>query len=226
MQLQIYTSVVKMHKFGVNVYQLFNANDCLNSYFDLSIKILNCTMVEIETGTILIADPFLKDPNFKRTVVFLCDHEPAGSFGFVINRKHNTILSDLLPDLSGCDFPVYYGGPVQMDALHFLHQRPDIISDGIEVANGIFWGGNFETVSVLLQNNTLKQNHIRFFIGYSGWGEGQLQDELKEKSWLTTKGNKKLVFHRDENLIWQDAIKQIGGDYEQIIHYPIDPTLN
>jgi len=183
-------------------------------------------MVEIATGTILIADPFLKDPNFMRTVVFLCDHESAGSFGFVINRKHHSIISDLLPDLADCDFPVYYGGPVQMDALHFLHTRPDVISDGVEVTDGIFWGGNFEQVSILLQNKSIKPNQIRFFIGYSGWGEGQLQDELKEKSWLTTKGNKKLVFHRNESLIWQDAIKQIGGGYEQIIHYPIDPQLN
>jgi putative transcriptional regulator len=183
-------------------------------------------MDAIATGTILIADPFLKDPNFKRTVVFLCDHESAGTFGFVINRRHNTTVADLLPDLEDCQFPVYYGGPVQMDALHFLHRCPDMISGGIEVTDGIFWGGNFEQVSILLQNNSLKQTQIRFFIGYSGWGEGQLEDELKEKSWLITQGNKKLVFHRDENLIWQDAIKQIGGEYKQIINYPIDPTLN
>ena len=183
-------------------------------------------MDQLTSGTILIADPFLKDPNFMRTVIFLCDHESAGSFGFVINRRHNTVVSDLLPDLVECDFPVYYGGPVQMDALHFLHTRPDIITDGIEVIDGIFWGGNFEQVSVLLQTKQIKQTQIRFYIGYSGWSEGQLQGELKEKSWLITHGNKKLVFHRDENLIWQDAIKQIGPDYEPIIHYPIDPSLN
>ncbi|CAN5129238.1 YqgE/AlgH family protein [soil metagenome] len=183
-------------------------------------------MDEITPGILLIADPFLKDPNFMRTVVFVCEHELTGSFGFVINRKHSAALGELLPDLSENKFPVYYGGPVQMDALHFLHRCPDVISGGTEVANGIFWGGNFEQVSVLLKNNLLKQHDIRFFIGYSGWGEGQLDEEMKTKSWLTTNGNKNLVFHRNENLIWPDAIKQIGGEYEQIINYPIDPSLN
>ena len=183
-------------------------------------------MADLIKGTILVADPFLKDPNFMRTVVFLCDYETAGTFGFVINRKWKRVVSELIPDLTDCNFPIYYGGPVQMETLHFLHRCPDIISGGIEITDGIFWGGNFEEVSILIQNKWIKENQIRFFAGYSGWSEGQLEDELEEKSWLTTQGNKKLVFHNNENLIWQDAIKQIGGKYEQIINYPIDPTLN
>lgn len=183
-------------------------------------------MEEILNGTILIADPFLKDPNFMRTTVFICEYEPAGTFGFVLNRKENVVVGDLLNDLQNCDFPVFYGGPVQMDSLHFLHQCPDMIDGGIEITDGIFWGGNFEQVTSLILNGILKQHQIRFFLGYSGWGEGQLEGELKEKSWLMTTGNKKLVFHRDTGLIWQDAIRQLGGEYEQIIHYPIDPQLN
>jgi len=136
-------------------------------------------MVEIESGTILIADPFLKDPNFMRSVVFLCEHEFAGSFGFVLNRKHNTVVGDLIAALDGCDFPVYYGGPVQMDALHFLHLRPDIVHDGVKITDDIYWGGNFEELCVHIQNKTLKQNQVRFFIGYSGWSEGQLENEMK-----------------------------------------------
>ena len=77
-------------------------------------------MAEIAPGKILIADPFLKDPNFMRTVVFLCDHQGEGSFGFVVNRKYDKSVGDLIADLEGCDFPVYYGGPVQLDTVHFL----------------------------------------------------------------------------------------------------------
>lgn len=183
-------------------------------------------MVEISSGTLLIADPFLKDPNFMRTVVFLCEHQSEGTFGFVLNRKEDVMLGDLIGDLSGCNFPVFYGGPVQMDALHFLHQCPQLISGSHEIIDGIFWGGNFEDVSALILDGTIKQHQIRFFLGYSGWGQGQLSEEMKEKSWLTTDGNRRLVFHRNETMIWQDAIKQIGGEYEQIIHYPIDPQLN
>jgi putative transcriptional regulator len=183
-------------------------------------------MDNIIAGKLLIADPFLKDPNFMRSVVFICDHQDEGSFGFVLNRKYNQTIGQLISGLDECSFPVYYGGPVQLDTVHFLHQCPDLITGGVEIINGIYWGGEFEEVMSLINDKILKQGMIRFYIGYSGWGEKQLENELKEKSWLTTDGNKKLVFHRDINLIWQDALKQLGGKYEQLINYPIDPQLN
>lgn len=183
-------------------------------------------MAEITAGTILIADPFLKDPNFLRTTVFLCEHQEEGTFGFVLNRKHNVTIGELIEDLEGCMYPVYYGGPVQMNSVHFLHQRPDVITGGLEIVDNIFWGGNFEEVISFIKNKEITQNQIRFFIGYSGWGEGQLEDELKEKSWLLTEGNRKLVFHRNTDLIWKDALMQLGGDYAQVANYPIDPQLN
>jgi|SRR5215831_456587 len=183
-------------------------------------------MTQITPGTILIADPFLKDPNFLRTTVFLCEHQEEGTFGFVLNRKHDVAIGELIEDLEGCTYPVYYGGPVQMNSVHFLHQRPDLISGGVEIIDGIFWGGNFEEVTALIKNKSLNENHIRFFIGYSGWSEGQLDGEMKEKSWLTTKGTRKLVFHRNIDLIWKDALLQLGGEYAQVANYPIDPQLN
>ncbi len=183
-------------------------------------------MVELAPGLILVADPFLKDPNFMRSVVFLCEHQQEGSFGFVLNRKYNKVIGDLISDLDGCTLPVFYGGPVQMDTVHFLHQRPDLIKGGLEIIDGIYWGGDFEELVTLIRDDKIKPQHIRFYIGYSGWSEGQLAGELEEKSWLTTLGNKKLVFHQNENQVWQDALKQMGGDYEQLIFYPIDPQLN
>jgi putative transcriptional regulator len=183
-------------------------------------------MSQITSGSILIADPFLKDPNFLRTTVFLCEHQEEGSFGFVLNRKHTVAIGELIDELEGCNYPVYYGGPVQMNSVHFLHQRSDIITGGLEIIDGIFWGGNFEEVTSLIKNKTLTQNQIRFFIGYSGWSEGQLEGEMKEKSWLITNGTRKLVFHRNTDLIWKDALKQLGGEYTQLINYPIDPQLN
>jgi len=67
---------------------------------------------------------------------------------------------------------------------------------------------------------------IRFFIGYSGWSDGQLKNELEEKSWLTVKATRKLVFHPDYKQIWKDSLKLLGGDYEIMINFPIDPQLN
>ena len=89
-----------------------------------------------------------------------------------------------------------------------------------------FFGGDFETAVDLLKNNVIDPGKIRFYIGYSGWSGGQLKDELNEKSWLTAEATKPLVFHRKLEEIWKDSLKLLGGDYEMLINYPIDPQLN
>ena len=161
-----------------------------------------------------------------RTVVFLCEHQAEGSFGFVLNKQYELTLDELMNDFEGFKIPVYYGGPVQKDSIHFLHQYPELIPDSIEVINGIYWGGDFETVSALLKNNSIDQNKIRFFIGYSGWGDGQLKNELEQKSWLTADAIPALVFHQKPGDIWKDSLKHLGGDYEMMINFPTDPQLN
>jgi putative transcriptional regulator len=78
----------------------------------------------------------------------------------------------------------------------------------------------------MIKNNKISEDDIRLFLGYSGWSKSQLEDELEDKSWLTTYGNDKLVFTNDVKFVWPQALKQLGGKYEQLIHYPIDPQLN
>ena len=183
-------------------------------------------MVEPGPGILLIADPFLKDPNFLRTVVFLCEHREEGSFGFVLNRKYENTLDELIPDVEGYKLPVFYGGPVQVDTIHFLHQYPEEIPGGTEIVKGIYWGGDFEMALNLIRSGAADANKIRFFIGYSGWGEGQLTDELKEKSWLLAQATRKIVFPKEISETWKDSIRLLGGDYEMLINFPIDPQLN
>ncbi|HLK29740.1 MAG TPA: YqgE/AlgH family protein [Puia sp.] len=177
-------------------------------------------------GVLLIADPFLKDPNFLRTVVFLCDHQQEGSFGFVLNKKYDYTLDELVSGAEGLKIPVYFGGPVQMDTIHFLHQYPNEIPGGNKIMEGIFWGGDFETAIEQIKLGKIDKNKIRFYIGYSGWGNGQLAEELKEKSWLTVMANRKLIFHKKIDEIWKDALHHLGGDYEMMVNFPIDPQLN
>jgi len=183
-------------------------------------------MIEPGPGILLIADPFLKDPNFLRTVVFLCEHREEGSFGFVLNRKYENTLDELIPDVEGFKLPVFYGGPVQMDTIHFLHQYPVDIPGGEEVMKGIYWGGDFAKAVEMIKNGEMDFRKIRFYIGYSGWGNGQLNEELKEKSWLTVKANRKLIFQTSAEEIWKESLKHLGGDYEMMIHFPTDPQLN
>ncbi len=183
-------------------------------------------MIEPGSGILLIADPFLKDPNFLRTVVFLCEHREDGSFGFVLNRQYQNTLDELIPELEDYKFPVYYGGPVQQDSIHFLHQYPEEIPGSIEVLKGVYWGGNFDALVDMIKSGKADADKIRFFIGYSGWSDGQLDIELKEKSWLTVQATPDLIFHEDHNEIWKDSLKELGGDYEMMINFPIDPQLN
>jgi putative transcriptional regulator len=178
-------------------------------------------MIEPGPGILLIADPFLKDPNFLRTVVLLCEHKEAeGSFGFVLT------LDELLDNFEGFQLPVYYGGPVQTDTIHFIHQYPYLIPDAVKISNDIYWGGNFETVTALIKANDIDQNKIKFFIGYSGWSDGQLVEELDEKSWLTVDATKNLVFTTQATEVWKGSLKRLGGDYEMMVNFPTDPQLN
>jgi putative transcriptional regulator len=183
-------------------------------------------MIAPGKGILLIADPFLKDPNFLRTVVFICEHQSEGSFGLVLNRKYENTLGELIPDLDGSTIPVYYGGPVQPDTIHFLHQYPEEIPGGQEVIKGVYWGGDFEAVVRLIQSPAFSADKMRFFIGYSGWNEGQLENELTEKTWLTVKAVRKLVFHKQNEELWKDALTHLGGDFKMMVNFPIDPQLN
>ena len=177
-------------------------------------------------GILLIADPFLKDPNFMRTVIFICEHQPVGSFGFVLNKLSEKTLDELMTGFDDYPIPIYYGGPVQMDTIHFLHQYPELIPGGKEVMSGIYWGGDFIKLSEMVKNKEIDLKKVRFFIGYSGWSNGQLGDELKEKSWLTVAATSDLIFHQKAEDIWKDSLKHLGGEYEMMINFPTDPQLN
>ncbi len=178
-------------------------------------------------GTLLIAEPFLKDPNFMRTVVLLCRHQDEeGSFGFVLNKLFHQTLDELIPELGGFEWPVFVGGPVQMDTLHYIHEYPDLLPDCQEVSKGVYWGGDFETLKALIKNNEIDANKIKFFLGYSGWESGQLDGEMQEKSWITVEGNLNIIFETPMEDIWKACLKALGGKYEMMIHFPTDPQLN
>lgn len=183
-------------------------------------------MTELAPGVLLIADPFLKDPNFMRTVVFITEYREDGAIGFVINRQYENTLDELLPEVEGYKLPVYYGGPVQMNTIHFLHRYPEEIPGGIEVMKGVYWGGDFDKVIEMINKGEVDPNKIRFFIGYSGWSMGQLETEMTEKTWLTLQATRSLIFHSQAEEIWKESLKHMGGDYEMMINFPIDPQLN
>ncbi len=178
------------------------------------------------TGTLLIADPFLQDPNFMRNVVCLCEHNEDGSFGFNLSKKLPYTIGSLIKEIKSCNFPVYEGGPVQKETVHILHCYPDLIPESIPVCNGLYWGGDFKAVIKSIKKGLIEQTKIKFFLGYSGWAHGQLEEELEESSWITAEGNVILAMETKHNEVWQASLQKLGGQYVQMIHYPSDPQLN
>ncbi len=183
-------------------------------------------MHSVKAGTLLVAEPFLKDTNFLRSVVLLCEHSEEGSVGFVLTRRYKQTLNQLIPTLHVRKWPLFYGGPVQTDSLHFIHQYPRLIPGSREIKKGIWWGGDFSTVLDLLKEEALEPERLRFFVGYAGWETNQLSEEVQQHNWLLTPAQPSLVFHQQPKQIWDESLKSMGGDYAMMINFPIDPQLN
>jgi putative transcriptional regulator len=184
-------------------------------------------MITPSTGILLIAEPFLKDPSFARSVVLICRHSDGdGTVGFSISKELETTLADLFIDLADHPLPIFLGGPVQNDTLHYIHQYPEHFDDAVEIMDGVYWGGDFEKFKTLLKTGVIESNKVKFFLGYSGWDAGQLDEELTEKSWILTEANKQIVFDTLANEVWNSSLVKLGGKYKLMVHFPTDPQLN
>lgn len=181
----------------------------------------------IKSGSLLISEPFMPDPNFKRSVVLLTEHGEEGSVGYILNQKSNLFLSDLIPDCWGADFPVYVGGPVSNDTLHFIHNAYNRMQSGEAIADGIYWGGDFETLKLLINQNQIREDEVKFFVGYSGWEPEQLADEIDLKSWIVTnRYRSKLPFENEVERFWNDVVKALGPKYAHLSNFPENPMWN
>lgn len=183
------------------------------------------TNIKPAAGKLLIAEPFLTDPGFSRTVVLLCEHGEEGSIGFVINRPSVNSIGDLLPELDHTSLKIFEGGPVQNDTLHMIHMMPQLMG-GMEIMPGVFWGGSYSDLTRTLDEHTLEANRLRLFIGYSGWEKGQLEEELKEGAWLVANSYNDLIFDTDSTHVWRDSIRSLGSAFAYLANMPLHPQLN
>lgn len=182
--------------------------------------------IKPEKGRLLISEPFLPDPNFERTVVLLCEHNEEGAFGFVLNKPSILMINEVIESVNDLDQIVYIGGPVQQDTLHFIH-RKSVLEKAVELREGIHWGGSFDDLVISINTKQITHNDIRFFLGYSGWGPGQLETELEENSWIVCDFvTDELLFDTDPKLMWKKALDSMGGRFSVYSNYPVDPRLN
>ena len=179
-----------------------------------------------KTGQVLIAEPFLNDPNFTRSVILLCEHSEEGSVGFILNQATELTLNDLAKDLYAAHIDIFQGGPVQADTLHMLHRMPESISGGMEIAKDIYWGGSYEELKKVVYNGACTPSELKLFMGYSGWGPGQLEKEIEEGTWLIADASDSLLFDTAAHDVWKKAIEMLGKKYAYLAHMPTDPQLN
>ncbi|WP_297334755.1 YqgE/AlgH family protein [Flavobacterium sp.] len=178
-------------------------------------------------GHLLIAEPStIGDISFNRSVVLLADHNEEGSVGFILNKPLGFTIQDLIPEINS-DFKIYNGGPVEQDNLYFIHNIPDLIPGSIEISNGIYWGGDFESAKELMNQGLIKKSNIRFFLGYTGWDAHQLEDELEVNSWIISENKyRNKIIGKSSNSFWKERIMELGGEYLIWSNAPENPTLN
>ena len=188
--------------------------------------LLNITYNNIrpQKGKVLISQPFMWDGCFRRSVVLLNDYSENGAVGFVLNKPLLLTLSNLMDDFSAPESQLSVGGPVATNTLHYLHTFRNI-PNAIEIVNGIYWGGNIETIRQMLSISVMKPEDIRFFLGYSGWSAGQLDEELKINSWLVGDIRPGKIIHPPRDL-WQESVKSMGESYQHWTTFPENPGLN
>ena len=177
-------------------------------------------------GKLLIAEPFLNDYYFGRSVILLTEHSTEGSVGFVLNKPVKISLNEILTDFPKFDSLISVGGPVKTDSVHYIHTLGKFLPDSVEIADGIFWGGNFSELKKIIKSGLINKNQIRFFIGYSGWSANQLEDELKINSWLVSNLDAKTIMRKNEPSIWKESILNLGEEYKTWINFPENPNLN
>lgn len=180
-----------------------------------------------QRGSLLISEPFLDDDYFSRSVIYLCDHDEEGSFGFVLNKYIETSLSESIKGFPTIDFKVSMGGPVDTSNLYYIHNFGDALEGTFPITDELSIGGNFEDMKSMIAQIPGRAKNVRFFIGYSGWTKGQLAEELKEKSWIVLNGVPSSVILNTENdALWKDLLERLGGKFKLMSQFPINPSDN
>lgn len=194
----------------------------------MKITKVNYTPLHLSPGIILISDPFIKDAFFERTVVLLTGHsEEDGSVGFVMNRFPDVYTNEVVSEYIQVKLPVFHGGPVEEDTFHFIYKGKFALTDSVPVTNEMYWGGDLHELNNCLLDGTIKPSDVRCFLGYTGWAEGQLQEEINQSAWITKMClHASPLFQTKPQDMWGAQIKSMGRDFEHLANAPENPEWN
>lgn len=181
------------------------------------------SLPEVVPGSLLVSAPTLRDPNFQRTVVFMIHHDEHGSLGLVVNRPTEVPMSEVFPAADGV---LHQGGPVGTGDIMLLHRLGDRVEGSRRVMPGVWFGGEVDSLREAIAESDQPATSWRAYLGYSGWGAGQLAAELATGSWLVCPGKPSYLFDLPPDEVWAQVLRDQGGEHELLIHMPLDPSQN
>ena len=171
--------------------------------------------IELGKGLFLVAEPTLRDPNFRETVILITHHDVTGTMGVIINRPTITPLSHLLPDraeLEGRTETLHLGGPVDRSILVLLVRMRSAPEHAHRVFDNVYLTQSTDVLGDAL-NSDDPSVAIRLFAGYAGWAPGQLADEITAGGWRVVPADASVVFDRDADVIWKEMIRRTSERY-------------
>ncbi|MEN3040011.1 MAG: YqgE/AlgH family protein [Bacteroidia bacterium] len=183
-------------------------------------------MVQPAPGVLLVAEPFMPDPNFARTVVLLVEHSVQGSIGIVLNRPAPVQIKEVTDFFGEISHGLYLGGPVETKVLHALHSIPTLEPYSQKILDNLYWTADMRALRRILSMRDIPEQLLRFYAGYAGWAPGQLDQELALNSWILTPARREYVFSPSVSSLWQRVLTDMGGKYAFFATFPRDPRLN
>jgi len=182
--------------------------------------------VKHQRGLSLLSIPLSHDHFFKNTVVLLTEHNNQGSIGFIVNRPMDYTLHQVISDIPETDIPLFYGGPVANDSIHFIHSLGTVIPMAVKVKDGLYWGGDFSVMKQLLRNDSSIAASCKFFVGYAGWTTGQLDKEIETDFWLVTDVESSKIIGNQSTDLWTETLQSMGFKYKLWSTFPEDANYN
>lgn len=177
-------------------------------------------------GKLLISDPYKTGDLFERSVVYICEHDDKGSFGFIVNKPIQVKMKGIGAKFPDSIFTAFQGGPCDVDSLFFFHTLGNQIKDSLNMGQGLFLGTNYQELYNIVTPDLVEEGAIKIFIGYSGWSPGQLEQELLRNSWMVCplEEGRDIMVSNDQ--LWEDLLTKMGHKYQIMSRFPRNPNDN
>ncbi len=182
---------------------------------------------QIQKGTFMIATPDIEAGIFFRGVVLICEHNPNGSFGLVINKSLDLELPEEIINIDNLANPkvsIRAGGPVQTNQMMLLHTSSTIPQQTLEICDGVYLGGDLQFLQEIITDEEGPAVHLCF--GYAGWSAGQLEREFLDGGWYLYPATKDHIFEIPPEKLWQHLLREMGGKYATLSMIPEDLSWN